>query len=62
MNSAFLMLALLVAVNPKLLGVNLLLMHSRRQVSIFVYFLLGGMGLALAIGRLDVLVVRADAI
>jgi hypothetical protein len=55
-------LACLAAVNPKLLGVDLILMGNRRPRLMFVCFLLGGMGLALTIGLLDVFVVHADAI
>ena len=55
-------LACLAAVNPKLLAVDLILMGNRRPRLMFVCFLLGGMGLALTIGRLDVFVVHADAI
>ena len=62
MNAAFFGLAFLAALNPKLLGVDLLLMHNRRQVLMFACFLVGGLSVALAVGLLDVLVVRADAI
>jgi hypothetical protein len=55
-------LACLAAVNPKLLGVDLILMGNRRPRLMFVCFLLGGLGLALTIGLLDVFVVHADAI
>src|SRR5215831_5884223 len=55
-------LACLAAVNPKLLAVDLILMGNRRPRLMFVCFLLGGMGLALTIGLLDVFVVHADAI
>jgi heme/copper-type cytochrome/quinol oxidase subunit 4 len=55
-------LACLAAVNPKLLGVDLILMENRRPRLIFACFLLGGMGLALTVGLLDVFVVHADAI
>ena len=55
-------LACLAAVNPKLLAVDLLLMGNRRPRLMFVCFLLGGMGLALTIGLLDVFVIHADAI
>jgi len=34
----------LAALNPKLLGVDLLLMQSQRQVLMFVFFMLGAMG------------------
>jgi hypothetical protein len=62
MNATFFGLAFLAALNPKLLGVDLLLMNSRRQVLMFVCFLLGCLGVALAVGLLDVLVLQADAI
>lgn len=55
-------LAFLAALNPKLLAVDLVLMQSERQREIFACFLIGGMGVALAVGLLDVLIVRADAI
>ena len=55
-------LACLAAVNPKLLAVDLILMGNRRPLLMFTCFLLGGMGLALTIGLLDVFVVHADAI
>ena len=62
MNATFFVLAFLAALNPKLLGVDLLLMNMRRQVLMFVCFLLGGMGVALTVGLLDVLVLHANAI
>jgi Sap, sulfolipid-1-addressing protein len=62
MNATFFGLAFLAALNPKLLGVDLLLMNMRRQILMFVCFLLGGMGVALAVGLLDVLVLQANAI
>jgi hypothetical protein len=62
MNATFFGLAFLAALNPKLLGVDLLLMNMRRRVLMFVCFLLGGMGVALAVGLLDVLVLQANAI
>jgi hypothetical protein len=62
MNATFFGLAFLAALNPKLLGVDLLLMNMRRRVLMFVCFLLGGMGVALAVGLLDVLVLHANAI
>jgi len=49
-------LACLAAVNPKLLGVDLILMGNRRPRLMFVCFLLGGIGLALTIGLLNVFV------
>jgi H+/Cl- antiporter ClcA len=62
MNATFFGLAFLSALNPKLLGVDLLLMNMRRRDLMFVCFLLGGMGVALAVGLLDVLVLHANAI
>ena len=62
MNATFFVLAFLAALNPKLLGVDLLLMNMRRRVLMFVCFLLGGMGVALTVGLLDVLVLHANAI
>jgi hypothetical protein len=55
-------LACLAAVNPKLLALDLVLLGNRRPRLMFVCFLLGGMGLAVTIGLLDVFVVHADAI
>ena len=62
MNAMFFVLAFLSALNPKLLGVHLLLMNSQRRILMFVCFLLGGMGIALTVGLLDVLVLHANAI
>jgi len=62
MNAAFFGLAGLAAVNPKLLVVDLILAGNRRPRLMFVCFLLGGMGMALAVGLLDVLVLHIDAI
>jgi hypothetical protein len=61
-NAAFLALAFTAALNPKLLGLDLLLIENRRPRAIFLCLLLGGMTVALAIGLLDVLTVHADAI
>jgi hypothetical protein len=55
-------LACLAALNPKLLAVDLILIGNRRPRLMFAFFLLGGMGLALTIGLLDVFVLRADAL
>jgi hypothetical protein len=62
MNAEFFALAFIAALNPKLLALDLLLIENRRPRAMFVYLLLGGMTVALAIGLLDVLVFRADAI
>jgi hypothetical protein len=61
-NAAFFGLAVLAALNPKLLAVDLLLIENRRPRLMFLCFLLGGMGLALLIGFLDVFVFHADAV
>ena len=62
MNATFFVLAFLAALNPKLLGVDLLLMNNQRRILMFLCFLLGGMGVALTVGLLDVLVLHATAI
>src|SRR5262249_24544380 len=62
MTASFIGLACLAALNPKVLVVDLLLIGNRRPVPMFVFFMLGGIGLAVAIGLLDVFVLRADAI
>ena len=62
MNAEFFGLAFTAALNPKLLGIDLLLIENRRSRAMFLCLLLGGMTVALAIGLLDVLVFHADAI
>jgi hypothetical protein len=62
MTASFIGLACLAALNPKLLIVDLLLIGNRRPVPMFVCFMLGGIGLAVAIGLVDVFVLQADAI
>jgi hypothetical protein len=62
MNAAFFGLAALAALNPKLLVIDLILAGNRRPRPMFVCFLLGGMGMGLTVGLLDVLVLRIDAI
>ena len=62
MNATFFALAFTAALNPKLLGLDLLLIENRRPRATFLCLLLGGMTVALAIGLLDVLTVHADAI
>ena len=64
MNAAFLALAFTAALNPKLLGLDLLLienrrLENRRPWAMFLCLLLGGMTVALAIGLLDVLTVHS---
>ena len=62
MSGEYLALAFAAALNPKLLAVNLLLAENRRPRAMFLCVLLGGLTVALTIGLLDVLVLRADAI
>jgi Sap, sulfolipid-1-addressing protein len=62
MNAEFFALAFLSALNPKLLGLDLLLIENRRPRAMFLCLLLGGMTVAATIGLLDVLVFHADAI
>jgi len=62
MNAAFFGLAGLAALNPKLLVLDLILFANRRPRPMFVCFLLGGMGLGVAIGLSDVLILHLDAI
>jgi hypothetical protein len=61
-NAAFFGLAVLAALNPKLFAVDLLLVESQRPRLMFLGFLVGGLGMCLAIGMLDVFVLQADAI
>src|SRR5689334_3008328 len=62
MNAEFFALAFFAALNPKLLAVDLLLIENRRPRMMFLCVLLGGLTVGLAIGLLDVLVFRVDAI
>jgi hypothetical protein len=61
-NAEFFALAFTAALNPKLLGIDLLLIENRRSRAMFLCLLLGGMTVAVAIGLLDVLVLHADAL
>jgi hypothetical protein len=61
-NAEFFALAFTAALNPKLLGLDLLLIENRRPRAMFLCLLLGGMTVALTIGLLDVLTIHADAI
>ena len=62
MNAEFFALAFTAALNPKLLGIDLLLIENRRSRAMFICLLLGGLTVALTIGLLDVLVLHADAV
>jgi hypothetical protein len=61
-DAEFFILAFSAAANPKLLAIDLLLIENERPRAMFMSILAGGMSLAIAIGLVDVLVVRADAI
>jgi hypothetical protein len=61
-NAEFFALAVVAALNPKLLAVDLLLIENRRPRAMFLCVLLGGMTVGVTIGLLDVLVFHADAI
>jgi hypothetical protein len=61
-NAEFFALAFSAALNPKLLGIDLLLIENRRPRAMFLCLLLGGMIVALTIGLLDVLTIHADAL
>jgi hypothetical protein len=61
-NAEFFALALVAALNPKLLAVDLLLIENRRPRAMFLCVLLGGLTVGITIGLLDVLVFHADAI
>jgi ABC-type Na+ efflux pump permease subunit len=62
MNAYFFGLAFLAAANPKLLGVDLLLIDNRRARAMFLALLVGAMAMTLTVGIVDVLVVQADTI
>jgi hypothetical protein len=62
MNAGFFGLAFVAALNPKLLVLDLLLIGNQRPRQMFVCFLLGGLGVSLTVGLLDVFVLQADAI
>jgi Sap, sulfolipid-1-addressing protein len=62
MNAEFFALAVVAALNPKLLAVDLLLIENRRPRAMFLCVLFGGLTVGITIGLLDVLVFHADAI
>jgi hypothetical protein len=62
MNAEFFALAVVAALNPKLLALDLLLIENRRPRAMFLCVLLGGLTVGLTVGLLDVLVFHADAI
>jgi len=62
MNAAFFGLAGLAALNPKMVVIDLILVNNRRPRPMFICFLLGGMGLAITVGLLDVFVLHLEAV
>src|SRR5215469_4308793 len=60
--AAFAGLACLAALNPKLFAVDMIFAGNQRPRAMFVCFLLGGVGLAVALGLVDVFVVKQHAI
>lgn len=62
MSAAFFGLAFVAALNAKLFGVDVLLMENRRPRVMFLFFLLGALGLSLTLGLLDVLVFHAHGV
>ena len=62
MSAYFFGLAFLAAANPKLLGVDLLLIENERPRGMFIALLAGAVTVTLAVGIVDVLVVQADTI
>jgi uncharacterized membrane protein YedE/YeeE len=61
-NGEFFVLAFTAAANAKLLALDLLLIENRRPRAMFACILAGGLGVAIAIGLVDVLLVHADAV
>jgi hypothetical protein len=61
-NAEFFALAFTAALNSKLLALDLLLIENRRPRAMFACILAGGLGIAIAIGLVDVLLVHADAL
>jgi hypothetical protein len=62
MNAEFFALAVVAALNPKLLALDLVVIENQRSRAMFLCLLFAGMTVALTIGLLDVLVAHADVI
>ncbi len=62
MNAEFFLLAIGSALNPKLLAMDVMLARNRRARAMFLCVLSGAFVVALTIGLIDVLVIRARAI
>jgi hypothetical protein len=59
---AFTGLAFLAALNPKLFAVDMIFVGNRRPRAMFVCFLIGGVGLAVTLGLVDVFLVKQHAL
>src|SRR5215467_2507793 len=59
-NLGFFALAFASALNPKLLAIDVLLARNRRRRAMFLAVLLAGFAVAVTIGLVDVLVIRAS--
>ena len=62
MTAGFFVLAFTAAVNPSLLAVDLVLLLNQRPRVMLWCVLLGGMGVAVLVGLVDVLVIRSDVV
>ena len=62
MDATFFVLAFSTVLNPKLYALDLVLIANKRPRLMFIAFLVGGIGLNVTLGLLDVLVFRADAV
>jgi len=62
MDTTFFALAFSTVLNPKLYALDLVLIANRRPRLMFSAFLIGGIGLNVTLGLLDVLVFQADAV
>jgi len=62
MDTTFFALAFSTVLNPKLYALDLVLIANRRPRLMFIAFLIGGIGLNVTLGLLDVLVFQADAV
>ena len=62
MDATFFALAFSTVLNPKLYALDLILIANRRPRLMFIAFLIGGIGLNVTLGLLDVLVFQAEAV
>src|SRR5436309_11757741 len=62
MDATFFALAFSTVLNPKRYALDLVLIANKRPRLMFTAFLIGGVGLNVTLGLLDVLVFRADAV